>query len=51
MLKINFFIYYEIDEEEAKTVLRLEDYNTDEEGAWVLLEPIEAEAGGSGGTH
>ena len=36
--KVNFFIYYEIHDEEAKTVLRMDDYDEDE-GAWVLLSP------------
>ena len=42
--KVNFFIYYEIDDEEEKTVLRAADYGGDEDGAWVLLEAVEPEA-------
>ena len=38
--KVNFIIYYEIDDEEVKTVLRTADYGGDEDGAWVLLEPV-----------
>ena len=36
--KVNFFIYYEIDGDEVKTVLRNSDYGGEGEGAWVLLE-------------
>jgi hypothetical protein len=42
--KVNFLIYYEIDDEEVKTVLRTADYDGDEDGAWVLLEAVEAAA-------
>ena len=45
---VNFIIYYEIDDEEVKTVLRAADYGGDEDGAWVLLEAVElAEAAGA----
>ena len=36
--KTNFIVYYEIDDEEVKTVLRAVDHGGDEDGAWVLLE-------------
>ena len=42
--KVNFIIYYEMDDEEVKTVLRAADYGGDEDGAWVLLEAVEAAA-------
>ena len=42
--KVNFIIYYEIDEEEVKTVLRSTEHGGDGEGAWVLLEPVEPAA-------
>ena len=35
--KVNFYIYYEIDGEEVKTVLRSAEHGGDEDGAWVLL--------------
>ena len=38
---MNFFIYYEIDDDEVKTVLRATEHDGDEDGAWVLLEPAE----------
>jgi hypothetical protein len=46
--KVNFIIYYEIDDDEVKTVLRAAEHGGDEDGAWVLLEPVEsaAQAGG-----
>ena len=46
--KVNFIVYYEIDGEEVKTVLRAADYGGEEDGAWVLLEPSElsVDAGG-----
>ena len=40
--KVNFIIYYEIDDDEVMTVLRTVDHGGVEEGAWVLLEPLEA---------
>ena len=36
--KVNFLVHYEIDQDTVKTVLRLEEYGGDEEGAWVLLD-------------
>ena len=39
--KVNFFIFYHIDSEEVKTVLRVKEYNGEEFGSWVLLEPLE----------
>ena len=38
----NFFVYYEIDDDESKHVLTLEDYGNEEVlNAWVLLEAVE----------
>ena len=35
----NFFVYYEVDEDESKHVLSLDDYgHTEVPGAWILLE-------------
>ena len=42
--KVNFHIYYEIDEDEVKTVLRADEYDGDVDGSWVLLEPVGEEA-------
>ena len=39
--KVNFIIFYDIDGEETKTVLRLDEYGGEDEGSWVLLEAIE----------
>ena len=36
--KVNFLIFYEIDQQAVKTVLRLEDYDS----GWVLLASVEA---------
>ena len=38
--KVNFLIFYDIDDEEVKTVLRAAEHGGDEDGAWVLLEPV-----------
>ena len=39
--KKNFFVYYEIDDQEVMmTVLRTEWHNGDDDGSWVLLEPV-----------
>jgi len=41
--KVNFIIHYEIDDEDIKTVLRVEEYGDNGECGWVLLEPVAAE--------
>ena len=41
--KVNFIIHYEIDDDEVKTVLRLEEYDLDDECGWVLLESAGAQ--------
>ena len=46
-VKVNFIIFYEIDQQTVKTVLRLNEYNGDEESSWVLLE-ADTGAGPSG---
>ena len=38
MSQCNFYVYYEIDDDEVPTALGLEDYGSNEEGGWVLLE-------------
>ena len=38
--KKNFFVYYELDEEVVNTYLCAEWYDGDEDGSWVLLEPV-----------
>ena len=38
---MNFIIFYDIDGEDTKTVLRLDEYGGEDEGSWVLLEAIE----------
>ena len=42
----NFYIYYEVDDDEVPTALRLADYGGEGEGAWLLLEsaPVAEEA-------
>ena len=47
MEKVNFIIYYEIDEKEDARVLCATEYGGDGEFAWVLLEAV-GEAGPSG---
>ena len=42
--KVNFVVYYEIDDEEVRTLLRAAEHGGDEEGSWVLLEPAAAAA-------
>ena len=37
----NFYIYYEVDDDEVATARRLEEYGSDEPCGWVLLEPVE----------
>ena len=48
MTKVNFHIYYEIDEDEVKTVLRADEYDGDGDGSWVLLEATGATDGEAG---
>ena len=45
--KVNFFVFYDIDGEEIKTVLRLNEYGGDDDGAWVMLAAVEG-CGGDG---
>ena len=40
MAKVNFNIFYEIDGQEVKTVLRRDEYGGDDDCAWVLLEAV-----------
>ena len=40
----NFYIHYEVDDDEVPTVLQLAEYDGEDEGCWVLLEPVAAEA-------
>ena len=35
----NFYIGYEVDDDEVATVLRLDEYGGEDEGSWLLLEP------------
>ena len=37
-VKVNFLIHYEIDQQIVKTALRLDEYDGEEDAAWVLLE-------------
>ena len=37
-VKINFYVYFEIDDQEVKALLLPQWYNGEEEGSWVLLE-------------
>jgi hypothetical protein len=39
--KVNFVVYYEIDDEEVNTVLRAAEHGGEEDGSWVLLEPAQ----------
>ena len=34
----NFYIYYEVDDDEVPSVLSLDEYGSEEEGGWLLLE-------------
>ena len=36
--KKNFFIYYELDDEEVKTYLCTNWYNGEDDGSWVLID-------------
>jgi hypothetical protein len=42
--KVNFLVYYEIDQETVKTLLRLDEYGGEDEASWLLLEPEVAAA-------
>ena len=37
-MQCNFYVWYEVDDEEQPTALRLEEYDGHDECAWVLLE-------------
>ena len=36
-IKVNFIIYYELDQDTVKTVLQLSAYGGDDVGSWMLL--------------
>ena len=36
----SFYIHYEVDDDEVPTVLQLAEYDGEDEGCWVLLEPV-----------
>ena len=40
----NFYIHYEVDDDEVPTVLQLAEHGGEDEGCWVLLESVAAEA-------
>ena len=46
-VKVNFLIFYEIDQQTVKTVLRLDDYDSE----WVLLASLDNRAGPARGAH
>ena len=39
-LQCNFYVWYEVDDEEEPTALRLEEYEGDDDCTWVLLEAV-----------
>ena len=41
-------IFYEMDGDTIKTVLRLSEYDGEDEGSWILLEPLTAGSGAAG---
>ena len=41
-------IHYEVDDDEVATVLRLAEYGGEEEGSWVLIEPVALAAAAAG---
>ena len=43
-LQCNFYVWYEVDDEEEPTALRLEEYDGDDDCAWVLLEAVADDA-------
>ena len=38
----NFYIYYEVDDDEVPSVLSLDEYGSEDEGGWLLLEAVGA---------
>ena len=38
----NFYVYYQVDDDEVPTALRLEEYDGEDECAWLLLEATAA---------
>ena len=37
---VNFYVYYEIDGDTSMHVLKIDNYGTDHDGSWVLLEEV-----------
>ena len=38
----NFYVHYEVDDDEVATALSLNEYGGDDESSWLLLEPVAA---------
>ena len=38
----NFYIYYEVDDDEVPSALSLDEYGSEDEGGWLLLEAVGA---------
>ena len=38
----NFYVYYQVDDDEVPSVLSLDEYGSEEEGGWLLLEAVGA---------
>ena len=36
--KVNFYVHYDVDDDEVKTVLRVSEYSESDEMGWLLLE-------------
>ena len=39
-VKVNFYLFFQVDQETVKTCLRLEEYGGDDDFAWVILDEI-----------
>ncbi len=39
-VKVNFYLFFEVDQQTVKTCLRLEEHGGDDDFAWVLLDEL-----------
>ena len=39
----NFYVHYQVDDDEVATVLSLDEYDGDDEASWLLLESVATE--------
>ena len=47
----NFYVHYQVDDDEVATVLSLDEYDGDDDASWLLLESVATERVSASGDH